>query len=76
MPNHDDGAQPADDEPVTPDPDEAEPSAEPEVPQADAVDQAQEVEPGWRVGRVSRGFEVPEADAIDQATEIPDEPDA
>ena len=75
MSNHDDAPLPTDEEPVIPEPDAPQPSAEPEASQPDALDQAREVEPGWRVGRVSRGFEVPEEDAIDQATEIPDEPE-
>ena len=42
-----------------------------EVPVADAVEQAAEVAPGWRVLRPDRDFEIPEADAIDQAMEVP-----
>jgi hypothetical protein len=75
MSTDDDAALPTDDEPVDPEPDRPHPSVDPEAPEPDALDQAREVNPGWRVGRVSRGIEVPEADAIDQATEIPDEPE-
>jgi hypothetical protein len=46
-------------------------SEDPEAPRADAAEQAAEVAPGWRVGRLGRDFETPEADAIDQAMEVP-----
>ena len=46
-------------------------SADPEVPEADALDQAREVTPGERHGSASRGIDVPEADFIDQAIEVP-----
>jgi hypothetical protein len=54
---------------------------DPEIPEADALDQAREVIPGERHGPVSRGIDVPEADSIDQAIEVPvdedeDEPPA
>jgi hypothetical protein len=44
---------------------------DPEVPEADALDQAREVVPGERRGPVSRAIDVPEADAIEQAIEEP-----
>jgi hypothetical protein len=62
---------PTDDEPVLPEAAPSEPPGDPEVPVADAIQQATEVTPGWRVGRTSHDFEVPEADAIDQALEVP-----
>lgn len=44
---------------------------DPEVPEADALEQADEVAAGpWRVSP-SRNPEVPEADAWDQAHEVP-----
>jgi hypothetical protein len=46
-------------------------SWDPEVPDADAIDQAEEVGPSHRLGPVSRDIEVPEADAIEQAFEVP-----
>jgi hypothetical protein len=54
---------------------------DPEIPEADALDQAREVISGERHGPVSRGIDVPEADSIDQAIEVPvdedeDEPPA
>jgi hypothetical protein len=62
---------PTDDEPVIPNPPAPELPWDPEAPEPDAAEQADEVVAGWRVGRVSRDFEVPEADAIDQAMEVP-----
>ena len=44
---------------------------DPEVPEADALDQAREVVPGERRTQVSRAIDVPEADAIEQAIEEP-----
>ena len=44
---------------------------DPEVPEADALDQAREVIPGERHGSVSRGIDVPEADSIEQSIEVP-----
>ncbi len=44
---------------------------DPEVPEADALDQAREVVPGERWTRFSRAIDVPEADAIEQAIEEP-----
>jgi hypothetical protein len=55
-----------DDELVAPDP---------EIPEADALDQAREVVPAGRRGPVSRAIDAPEADALEQATEVPEEPD-
>jgi hypothetical protein len=62
---------PTDEQPVQATPASAEPPSDPEVPGPDAAEQATEVEPGWRIGKVSRGIETPEADAIDQAIEVP-----
>jgi hypothetical protein len=45
-------------------------SSDPEVPEADAIEQAEEVGPSDRFGPVSRDIEVPEADAIEQAFEV------
>jgi hypothetical protein len=48
----------------------------PEVPEADALDQERDVDPEPRTFRPSRDVEVPEADALDQAREVPlPEPD-
>jgi hypothetical protein len=44
---------------------------DPEVPEADALDQAREVVPGERFTAVSRSIDAPEADAIEQAIEEP-----
>jgi hypothetical protein len=44
---------------------------DPEAPEADALDQAREVAPGERLGRVSRAIDAPDADAIEQAMEVP-----
>ena len=71
-PIEDDGPlSPADDEAVVPEPARAEPTRDPETPIADAIEQAAEVNPGWRVAPRSHDFEVPDADAIDQAIEVP-----
>jgi hypothetical protein len=48
-------------------------SSDPEVPEADALDQSREVVRGERRGPVSRAIDVPEADAVEQATELPDD---
>jgi hypothetical protein len=45
--------------------------ADPEIPEADALDQAREVLPGERFVGASRSLEVPEADALEQAIEVP-----
>ena len=50
---------------------------DPEAPEADALDQAEEVTPVPRPGDVPRNPEVPEADAWEQSIEVPfddDEP--
>jgi hypothetical protein len=48
----------------------------PEVPEADALDQDRDVDPEPQTLRPSRDVEVPEADALDQAREVPlPEPD-
>ncbi|MBW8826455.1 MAG: hypothetical protein JF603_08910 [Acidobacteria bacterium] len=46
-----------------------------DVPEADALEQASEVDPGTRVDPPSTDPEVPEADALDQATEVEPEHD-
>lgn len=48
-----------------------------DVPEADALEQRQEVVPEAGATSLDDGFEVPEADALDQAREVPldDEPD-
>ena len=45
--------------------------ADPEVPGADALDQAREVSPGERFVGATRSPEVSEADALEQAIEEP-----
>jgi hypothetical protein len=45
--------------------------ADPEVPEADALDQAREVLPGERFVGATRSLEVSEADALEQALEEP-----
>jgi hypothetical protein len=45
---------------------------DPEVPEADALDQAREVAPSERRTKVSQAIDAPEADAIEQAIEEPD----
>jgi hypothetical protein len=49
--------------------------ADPEVPEADALDQAQPAEPDAGepapAPRKRMAFEVPEADALDQTREVP-----
>jgi hypothetical protein len=48
----------------------------PEIPEADALDQERDVDPEPRALLPSRDVEVPEADALDQAREVPlPEPD-
>ena len=42
-----------------------------EVPEADALEQRQEVAPGEGAAAPDEGLEVPEADALDQAREAP-----
>jgi hypothetical protein len=71
IPIDDQALPPTDEEPVEPDPAPATLPADPEAPPHDAADQAREVLPGWRLGRVTRDSEVNEADAIDQALEVP-----
>jgi hypothetical protein len=48
---------------------------DPEVPTADALDQARTAAPPVGMGPVSSDPEAPEADAIDQAIAVPPEPD-
>ena len=62
----------ATDRPVTP--------RDPEVPEADALEQSEPVVPEAPQGtspapRPKVGFEVPEADAIEQAQEVPEDDD-
>ncbi len=48
----------------------------PEVPEADALDQERDVDPEPETFRPSSDVEAPEADALDQAREVPlPEPD-
>lgn len=64
--------QTSDDErPVGPEPDRASPPPDPDVPEADALEQATEVAPGRQVHPRTRGVEVPEGDAWEQAIEVP-----
>lgn len=44
---------------------------DPEVPEADALEQSEEVVPGPRGGRLPDHPEVPEADAWEQSLEVP-----
>ena len=60
-----------DDLPAGADPLPDRPSSSPEVPEADALEQAEEVEVGPRRLAPSRDPEVPEADAWEQAQEVP-----
>lgn len=63
--------EPTDDEPVTPLPSQPDQPLDLEAPVADALEQAHEVTPGWRIERVTRDPEVSEADALDQALSVP-----
>jgi hypothetical protein len=65
------------DPPVAPQPVRNAPPDNPEVPEADAWEQADEVTAGPRPVRPSSNPEVPEADAWEQAQEVPlDDEDA
>jgi hypothetical protein len=65
------------DAPTGPEPLRDPPPDNPEVPEADGLEQADEVTAGPRRVRPSRDPEVPEADAWEQAQEVPlDEEDA
>jgi hypothetical protein len=62
---------------VVPEPERGPLPTDPEVPEGDALEQAEEVTPGPRAGRPSRDPEAPEADAWEQSLEVPfddDEP--
>jgi hypothetical protein len=61
----------ADDPTAGPEPLRNAPPDNPEVPEADALEQAEEVAAGPRRLRPSRDPEVPEADAWEQAQEVP-----
>jgi len=63
--------EPTDDEPLSPPPAPPDQPLDLEAPLADALDQAQEVAPGWRIEGVTRDPEVSEADALDQALVAP-----
>lgn len=67
----DDERQPAEEQPVVPGPGRGRLPDDPEVPEGDALEQAEEVVPASRPGRPARGVEVPEADALDQSIEVP-----
>jgi hypothetical protein len=67
----DDERQPAEEQPVVPGPARVRLPDDPEVPEADALAQAEEVVPASRPGRPAPGLEVPEADALDQSIEVP-----
>ena len=71
MSSHDDSVEPedvADREPPGP----TERPADPEVPEADGLEQQHDVTGGGGIPqRVSRDPEVPEADALEQATDVP-----
>ena len=47
------------------------PFGDPEVPEADALDQQREVFPEPEDGEPSRDPEVPEGDALEQARQVP-----
>ena len=71
MSSHDDSVEPedvADREPPGP----TERPADPEVPEADGLEQRHDVTGGGGIPpRVSRDPEAPEADALEQATDVP-----
>jgi len=70
MTSHDDSVEPedvADREPPGP----TERPADPEVPEADGLEQRHDVTSGAAPARVSRDPEVPEADALEQAMDVP-----
>lgn len=50
-------------------------ATDPEVPEADALEQSQDVEPAADAGTSQQGraraFEVPEADALEQSQDVP-----
>ncbi len=50
-------------------------ASDPEVPEADALEQSQDVEPAEEAGPSVPGrapaFEVPEADALEQSQDVP-----
>ena len=60
-----------DDRPVVPEPGRAPLPDDPEVPEADALEQATEVAPGPRAHTPTTGVVVPEADAWEQSIEVP-----
>jgi hypothetical protein len=45
----------------------------PDVPEADAIEHATEVDPGEDATPIRLDPEVPEADALEQAIEVPDD---
>lgn len=49
--------------------------ADPEVPEADGLEQEREVTEGQHIDPVTRDPEVAEADAIEQAMDLPDDID-
>ena len=50
-------------------------ATDPEVPEADALEQSQDLEPGSEAGMAvperAPAFEVPEADALEQSQDVP-----
>jgi hypothetical protein len=69
MTSHDDSVEPedvADREPAGP----TERPADPEVPEADGLEQRHDVSTGAPPARLSRDLEVPEADALEQAMDV------
>lgn len=62
---------PRSDEPAGP----TERPTDPEVPEADGLEQAREMTAGEHLDRVSRDPEVSEADAIEQAQDLPGDVD-
>jgi hypothetical protein len=63
--------EPTDEVPVEPEPDHGLPELDFEVPEADALDQAHEVEPGERLAVRATPWEADEADVLDQSHELP-----
>lgn len=60
-----------DDRTVEPEPELGSLPDDPEVPEGDAIEQAEEVVPAGRVDPPTRDVEVPEADAWEQSLEVP-----
>ena len=64
-----------DDQPIAPEPAPPAWRGNPETPEQDALEQAAEMVPGWRLERRSSALDAPEGDSVEQATELPDDPE-